>query len=100
MDNQHVTRDERTVAIENASCRLACTILMFGVLLSATLRGLLLNQACWDLLALVALSSGVVIFYRERHHTLAPRWFRLAILLLVTGAVAGLTSVALALLMR
>ena len=100
MDNQHVTRDERTVAIENAICRLACTILMFGVLLSATLRAWLLNQACWDLLGLVALSSGVATFYQARHRTLAPRWFRVAILLLVTGAVAGLISIALPLLLR
>ncbi len=100
MSDGPVTRDEHTVAVENASSRLACIILMFGVLIIACVRGIVLNEACWDLLGLVVISATIATVYQARQRTLAPRWWRLAILLAVVAALAGLASVVLAIVLK
>jgi len=64
---QEILRDERTVAVENASYRLAYVVISFGVLLSVIYRGFVLNQSSWDLLALVVLSSGIATLHQGQH---------------------------------
>jgi hypothetical protein len=87
MRNEPVMRDERTVAVENASYRLAYTLLAFGVLLSVAYRGLVLEQSGWDLLGLVIVSSGVATFYQGVHKTLPARWLRTAALIAVAAGI-------------
>jgi hypothetical protein len=100
MADDPVVRDERTVAVENASYRLACFILTFGVLLIAGVRGIVLKEACWDLFALVVFSGGAATYYQAKRQTLAPRWWRLAIFLVLVGAVAGLAAAVLAMMLK
>ena len=93
MKDQNVLRDERTVAVENASYRLAYTFISFGVLLSVVYRGFVLNQSSWDLLALVILSSGVATLYQRAHKILDRRMLIPAIILAVSSALtAGLLA--------
>ena len=99
MANEPFIRDERTIAVADRSGHLVGIVLMYGMLIDVVVRGLMLGEACWDLLALVALGGGIATFYQARHRTLAPRWFRLAILVLLIGAVAGLMSAGFALLL-
>jgi len=87
MRNEPVMRDERTVAVENASYRLAYTLLSFGVLLSVAYRGLVLGQSGWDLLGLVIVSSGVATFYQGVHKTLPAHWLRTGALIAVAAGI-------------
>jgi len=47
--HQNVQRDERTVAVENASYRWACTFVSFALLIDVMYRGAVRNEAAWDL---------------------------------------------------
>jgi len=58
MNNQSVTRDERTAAVENTSYRIAYLVMSFGLLVCIAYRGFVLQQSSWDLLALVILGDG------------------------------------------
>ena len=100
MDKKPFIRDERTIAVADRSCRLTSIVVLFGVLIDAVVRGLLLEEACWDLLGLAFLGSAIATFYQVRHRIIAPRWFRLAMLLLLVGVVAGGLSAMMSLLMR
>ena len=48
-----VERDERTVAVENASYKWAYILLIFALLIDVVYRGMVRQEAAWDLLALV-----------------------------------------------
>jgi len=58
MNNQSVSRDERTSVVENASYRVAYLVMSFGLLASVAYRGFVLQQSSWDLLALVILGGA------------------------------------------
>ncbi len=74
MTTKLVERDERTVAIENASYRLAYLILSFGLLLSTMYRSFFRHEASWDLLGLVLLGGAVTTLYRQNYRALPRRW--------------------------
>ena len=97
MCDNPVTRDERTVAVENAGYRLAYLVVSFGLLLSVVVRSLVLKEASWDLLGLVLLGGGVAAFYQAKRHTLSRRWAIEGILVGLIGAVVGLVILAVAL---
>lgn len=69
-----VQRDERTVAIENASYRWAYLALSFGLLVIVAYRSLVHHEAPWDLLLLVVLGGGIGTAYQGSHHVLSKRW--------------------------
>lgn len=83
-------RDERTVAVENASYRLAYQVLTFGTLFAVAYRAYAWNQASWDLLALVLVAGAVTVGYQAVHRVLTPQALRL-------GAVAAVAAAAVAL---
>lgn len=56
--HQIVTRDERTVAVENVSSRWGLIFLLFALLVDVAYRGVVYNEAAWDLMALVIVGSG------------------------------------------
>ena len=59
MSTDHsVMRDERTVAVENASFRWGFNFVLFALLADVMYRGLFRNEAAWDLMGLVIISSG------------------------------------------
>ena len=69
MPHPEIARDERAVALENASYRLADQLLTFGVLASVAYRAYALVNASWDSLALVFVAGG----HHRRLSERAPR---------------------------
>lgn len=74
MTAESIMRDERTVAIENRSYRLAYLLLSFGLLISTAWRGFVLKESSWDLLALVIAGGAVTSIYQGREQVLTRRW--------------------------
>jgi hypothetical protein len=89
--------DEREAAVANAAYRLGYIVVSFGVLLSAAYRGLVSNEAAWDLLAWVVLGGAVASVYQAQAQTLSRRWAAAA---LATAAVAAIVAILLVVLTR
>ncbi|MCX7681969.1 MAG: hypothetical protein N2508_08430 [Anaerolineae bacterium] len=83
MSEQPVVRDERTTAVENASYRLAYTVLSFGALVIVAWRALFLRQPLWDLIALVCLTSVLATAYQAVHNIFTRRVVVLMVILMV-----------------
>jgi len=87
--NRSVTRDERTITIENASYRWAYHLLSLGLLVSVIYRGFIRQESSWDLLALVILGGLVTTLYQGIHGVLSRRWVLVAVTTaLISGAIA------------
>lgn len=86
--------DEREQAIELAGDRLAYLVLAFGILAVVMYRSLILNQASWELLAIVVLSGVVKFGYRLRRGAMSAD---LALPIAVALALAALLAVILVL---
>lgn len=97
MTNRSVDRDERTVAVENASYRWGYQFVSFAVLLSVAYRGFALKQASWDLLAIVILGGVVTTVYQRNQRILTLRWARL---MLFAAALAAAVAIVLVLSVR
>lgn len=93
MKGQSVSRDERTVVVENASYRWAYLVLSFGLLASVAYRGLVLRESNWDLLALVVLGGLVTTFYQGAQKVLSRRWALVAVATAVAAAGVALAIV-------
>lgn len=93
MNNQPPVRDERTVAVENASYRVAYLVTTFGLLVIVAVRGLVFHEALWDLLALVAVGGGLAIFYQGTRRTLSGRWALAGVTIALLGASLGIMFV-------
>ncbi len=91
---QSVERDERTVAVENASYKWACIFVAFALLIDGAYRGVVRNEAAWDLLALAIVPSLACTMYQARQKILGKRWVRDAVLIACVGGVVGLISIA------
>src|SRR4030042_2263421 len=97
MNNQSVSRDERTVVVENASYRIAFLVMSFGLLASVAYRGFVLQQSSWDLLTLVILGGATATMYQGTNKVLSRRWI---IATVATIIIAGLIAVAFIILFR
>ena len=86
-------RDERTVAVENASYRLAYQVLTFGTLAAVAYRAYAWNQASWDLLALVIAAGAITVGYQAVHRVLTPQAVRIGIGIAVAAAVVAVAVV-------
>jgi hypothetical protein len=85
-----VVRDERTVAVEDASYRFAYAFITFALLLDVIYRSLVREEASWDLLALVIVGGVVSSLYHWKHEILTARSFKLAaVSCVVAGVVAA-----------
>ena len=60
-----VDRDERTLAVANAGYRLAYGVLTYALLVDVVVRGLVLREAAWDLLALVVVGGIICTVHQE-----------------------------------
>ncbi len=89
MTAKPIMRDERTVATENASYRLAYLVMSFGLLVSTAYRSFARHESAWDLLALVILGGAVATFYQGSRRVLSQRWA-------IASAVAMLAALVLA----
>ncbi len=90
-------RDERTVAVENASLKWAWHILVWPLIIDALYRQHALNEEVGDLIALVCISSSIAIVYQYRHKAVTSywpwKWRRTAIVFGVSFVVAVLIGV-------
>ena len=83
---QSVGRDERTTTVENASYKWGYILLTYALFIDVMYRGAVRNEAAWDLLALVVVSSGISTVYQARQKTL-PGW--IAVFLVCLAGVAA-----------
>jgi hypothetical protein len=87
-----VNRDERTVAVENASYRWAYLFLSFGLLALVAYRSFMHHESPWDLMALVVLGGILSAAYQWFHKVLTAQWAATCLLtIVVAGALAALT---------
>ena len=84
-----VVRDERTIAIENASYRWAYLLLSFGMLASVAWRAFVRDESSWDLLALVVVAGVVVTAYQAAHRVLSRRWAMVTMAAVVVAMLLG-----------
>lgn len=84
-----VMRDERTVAVENASYRVAYLVLSYGLLLSTAYRAFVSHEASWDLMGLVIVGGGVAATYQGTKGILTTRSARMSAAAMVAAAVIG-----------
>ena len=89
--------DERAVAISGAAYRLAYSMLVMALLIDVVVRGYILKEDAWDLLALVIASGGVMSLFKwiKRVPSPLPRWvlvtyWVVVVVFLVIDAVFGL----------
>jgi hypothetical protein len=87
-----VERDERTVAVENASYRWAYGVLTYALLVDVMYRGLFRHEAAWDLMALVIVGGAVCAAYQARQKTLGHGWVMKAVLGAVIAAVIAVIA--------
>jgi hypothetical protein len=88
-----VDRDERTVAVENASYRWAYLFLSFGLLGLVAYRSFVHRESPWDLMALVVLGGFLTAAYQWFHKVLTAQWAATCLLTIVAaGALAALTA--------
>ena len=88
-----VQRDERTLAVENASYRWAYLFLSFGLLLLVVYRSFVNHESPWDLLVLVVLGGGVGTAYQGFQRVLSRHWAITALLTVMAAALVGAISV-------
>jgi hypothetical protein len=84
-----VERDERTIAIENASYRWAYLFLSFGILVVVACRSFLYGEAPWDLLLLVILGGGLGSAYQGWHRVVSKNWVVTSLVAVVVAVVIG-----------
>ena len=89
MSTPSVERDERTVAVENASYRWGSLFMSFGVLALVAYRSFARNETNWDLIALVILGGLVPNLYQVFNRVLTPRWARTQIVALIAAAIVA-----------
>lgn len=97
MKEEPIIRDERTVAVENASYRWGYMLLSFGLLAIVAYRGFARQESNWDLMGLVILSGLVTTLYQGSRRIMSPRWGWAA---LAIGLLSAAVAVALVLLLR
>lgn len=82
-------RDERTVAVENASYRWSYLVLSFGILILVAYRSYAKHESAWDLLLLVVLGGVVGRVYQGSNRVLPRRWLIDASIVIAVAAVTG-----------
>ena len=91
--DQIVERDERTLAVENASYRWAYMLLTYALFIDVMYRGIVRGEAAWDLLALVILGGLFCAVYQAKRKTLTHGWVRKVVLVACfAAAIAALVS--------
>lgn len=89
MSSISVQRDERTVAVENASYRWGYVLISFGVLMLVAYRSFARGENNWDLLALVVVGGLVPNAYQAANHILNRRWVLTSVVTLVAAAIVA-----------
>lgn len=86
MKDTPVFKDERSIAVENASYRWGYFVLTYGLLIIVAIRAFFFNESNWDLMALVIISGLVTTAFQGYHQLFTRRWIYLFGLTLVIAA--------------
>jgi len=86
---QPVGRDERTVAVENASFKWAYTFVAFALLIDMVCRGVFFHEQAWDLFALACVPGIVCTIYQARQKILGQGWLWKMTFLGFVAAIVG-----------
>jgi hypothetical protein len=87
-----IARDERTLAVENASYRLAYSFVTFGLLALVAYRSFMHNESPWDLMALVILGGLLSAAYQLSHKALTARWVPICLTIVAAGVLAAVIA--------
>jgi len=87
-----VVRDERTVAVVNASYRWAYMFVTYGLLVLVAYRSFAHNESPWDLMALVILGGLLSAAYQWFHQTLIARWVPIGLTMIAAGVLAAVIA--------
>ena len=87
--HKSVERDERTVAVENASYKWAFNFVTFALLIDVVYRGAVRNEDAWDLMALAIVPSLACTMYQARQKILGQGWVWKVVLI---ACLAGVIS--------
>jgi hypothetical protein len=88
---QRVMRDERTVAIENASYKWACLFLCYALFIEVIYRGVVRDEAAWDLLFLTCVPGIVCSIYQARKKTVSG-WLAVFMVCSAVACAATITA--------
>lgn len=95
--SQPVQRDERTVAVENASYRWAYGLLTYALLVDVMWRSWFRNEAAWDLMALIIVAGIGTSVYQARQRILTRGWvMKVVLVCCVAAVIAALVAMTLA----
>jgi hypothetical protein len=87
-------KDERALAVENASYSVVYKVMSFALLLDVMYRSFFRGEAPWDLIGIVVLGGIVGAVYQARQRTLTRNWAKAvwlsAIAALIVAAVIAL----------
>lgn len=87
-----VDRDERTVAVENASYRWAYLFISFGLLTLIAYRSFVHHESNWDLMAIVVVGGLLSAAFQWFNKILSARWAATCLVTIVAaGALAAIT---------
>lgn len=89
-----IIRDERTIAVEQASYIWAYCFITFALLIDVMIRSYFFNEAAWDLMAFVFIGGGISTIYQYKHNALTEVWKSKAWLSVMIGI--GVVSVVIA----
>ena len=93
---QVVERDERTVAVENASYRWAYAVLTYALLVDVMYRSLVRHEAAWDLMAMVVGGGIICGVYQAHQKILAHGWvMKVVLACCIAGVVAAILAMSL-----
>ncbi len=90
--HQSVERDERTVAVENASYKWAYAFITFALLIDVACRAAIRHEAAWDLMVLVIVGGAVCTMYQYRQKTLGWPSRKTMLFRLVMAIVAAIIA--------
>ena len=81
-----VHRDERTIAVANASYRWAYLLMSFGLLGLVAYRSFVYHETPWDMLGLVVVGGLFSTAYQGFHGILSRQWVIACILTIAAAA--------------
>ena len=95
--DQGVKRDERTAAVAYVANTWGFSFITFALLIDIIYRAAFLDEAAWDLFALLGVSGAITTVYMVRHKVLGQvlPW-KMAIIGFVVALVIGVVAAILA----
>jgi len=70
------SKDEREISVENASAKYGYNFISFALLFDVIYRGMVKNEAAWDLLGVIIVSGLVMTLYQHKHKILDKKWIK------------------------